>query len=149
MIETPGHTAGRHRSIFPADKLVFAGDTLFSIGCGRVIEGTMEQMWQSLLKLRALPDDTMVYCGHEYTLANIRFAKTIEPDNTALAAREQRGRRSCSPPASRRCPRRIGEEKAANPFLRADVPEVAKAVGMAGAPAAEVFAEIRTRKNKF
>ena len=90
-------------------------------------------MWQSLLKLRALPDDTRVYCGHEYTQANIRFAKTIEPDNKALAAREHEVDAAARRAASRRFPRRMGEEKAANPFLRADVPEVAKAVGLAGA----------------
>ncbi len=89
VIETPGHTAGHISYFFPADKLAFVGDTLFSIGCGRVIEGTPEMMWQSLLKLRALPDDTSVYCGHEYTQANIRFAKTIEPANAALAARAE------------------------------------------------------------
>ena len=148
VIVTPGHTSAPATLHFGADKLVFAGDTLFSIGCGRVIEGTMEQMWQSMLKLRALPDDTMVHCGHEYTLANIRFAKTIEPGNKALAAREQEVTQllAAGKPTA---PSRLGDEKAANPFLRADVPEVAKAVGMAGAPAAEVFAEIRTRKNKF
>ena len=81
VIETPGHTAGHITYVFPADKLAFAGDTLFSIGCGRVIEGNAEMMWQSLFKLRALPDDTRVFCGHEYTAANIRFAKTIEPGN--------------------------------------------------------------------
>ena len=89
VIDTPGHTAGHISYFFPADKLAFVGDTLFSIGCGRVIEGTPEMMWQSLLKLRALPDDTRFYCGHEYTAANIRFAKTIEPNNTALAARAE------------------------------------------------------------
>jgi hydroxyacylglutathione hydrolase len=148
VIETPGHTAAPATLYFPADKLVFAGDTLFSIGCGRVIEGTMEQMWQSMLKLRALPDDTMVHCGHEYTLANIRFAKTIEPDNKALAAREREvtALLAAGKPTA---PSRLGDEKIANPFLRADVPEVAKSLGMAGASAAEVFAEIRTRKNKF
>ena len=88
VFETPGHTAGHISYFFPADKLAFVGDTLFSIGCGRVIEGTPEMMWQSLLKLRGLPDDTRIYCGHEYTKANIRFANTIEPDNAALAARE-------------------------------------------------------------
>ena len=88
VIDTPGHTAGHISYFFPADKLAFVGDTLFSIGCGRVIEGKPEQMWQSLLKLRALPDDTSVYCGHEYTDANIRFALTIEPGNAALKARE-------------------------------------------------------------
>ena len=89
VIETPGHTAGHICYFLPADKLAFVGDTLFSIGCGRVIEGNPEMMWQSLLKLRALPDDTKFYCGHEYTDANIRFAKTIEPNNKALAARAQ------------------------------------------------------------
>jgi hydroxyacylglutathione hydrolase len=127
---------------------VFAGDTLFSMGCGRVIEGSMEEMWQSMLKLRALPDDTRLYCGHEYTLANIRFAKTIEPDNPALAARERQVQELLAAKKPT-LPSTLGEEKAANPFLRADVAEVAKAVGLAGAPAAEVFAEIRNRKNRF
>ena len=148
VIETPGHTAAPATLFFPADKLVFAGDTLFSIGCGRVIEGTMEAMWRSMLKLRALPDDTRLYCGHEYTLANIRFAKTIEPANQALAARERQVQEQLAS-GNPTLPSTMGEEKAANPFLRADVPEVAKAVGLAGAPAAEVFAEIRNRKNKF
>src|SRR5262249_25812929 len=87
VIDTPGHTAGHISYFFPADKLAFVGDTLFSIGCGRVIAGNPEMMWGSLLKLRALPDDTRFYCGHEYTEANIRFAKTVEPNNKALAAR--------------------------------------------------------------
>src|SRR5271167_1258846 len=87
VIETPGHTLGQVNYFFPDDKLLFAGDTLFSIGCGRVIEGTPELMWQSLLKLRALPDDTSVFCGLEYTDANIRFALSIEPGNAALKAR--------------------------------------------------------------
>jgi hydroxyacylglutathione hydrolase len=148
VIETPGHTGAPATLYFPADKLVFAGDTLFSIGCGRVIEGSMEEMWQSMLKLRALPDDTRLYCGHEYTLANIRFAKTIEPDNKALAAREKQVNDLIAS-GKPTLPSTLGEEKAANPFLRADVPEVAKMVGLAGASAAEVFAEIRNRKNKF
>ncbi len=105
-------------------------------------------MWQSLLKLRALPDDTSVYCGHEYTKANIRFARTIEPNNAALAAREQEVDKLLAA-GKPTVPSMLGEEKAANPFLRADVPEVADAVGLAGKPAAEVFAEIRERKNKF
>ena len=121
VIETPGHTAGHISYFFPADKLAFVGDTLFSIGCGRVIEGNPEMMWQSLLKLRDLPDDTQFYCGHEYTDANIRFAKTIEPNNKALAARadevkqqlarrqadhsgdDRRGEGGQSVPARRRC----------------------------------------------
>ncbi|MGH6771019.1 MAG: hydroxyacylglutathione hydrolase [Xanthobacteraceae bacterium] len=148
VIETPGHTAAPATLHFPADKLVFAGDTLFSIGCGRVIEGSMDEMWQSMLKLRALPDDTRLFCGHEYTAANIRFARTIEPENQALAAREHAAARQIAE-GKPTLPSTMGEEKAANSFLRADVPEVAKALGMAGAPAAQVFAEIRTRKNKF
>ena len=148
VIDTPGHTAGHVSYFFPADKLAFVGDTLFSIGCGRVIEGNAEIMWQSLLKLRNLPDDTCFYCGHEYTDANIRFAKTIEPGNKELAARaaevgQLRGAGKPTIPAT------IGAEKAENPFLRADLPEVAKSVGLSGSPAWKVFAEIRERKNRF
>ena len=131
----------------PPEKLAFVGDTLFSIGCGRVIEGTPEMMWQSLLKLRGLPDDTRIYCGHEYTQANIRFAKTIEPGNATLAVREKeadklRAERKPTIPST------LGQEKAANPFLRADLPEVAKSVGLSGKQAWQVFAEIRERKNR-
>ncbi len=148
VIETPGHTAGHISYFFPADKLAFVGDTLFSIGCGRVIEGTPEMMWHSLVKLRDLPDDTRFYCGHEYTAANIRFAKTIEPDNKPLAARAAEVERLVA--AGRpTIPATIGAEKTENPFLRADMPEVAKAVGLAGSPAWKVFAEIRERKNRF
>jgi hydroxyacylglutathione hydrolase len=148
VIDTPGHTAGHISYFFPADKLAFVGDTLFSIGCGRVIEGNPEMMWNSLLKLRALPDDTRFYCGHEYTDANIRFAKTIEPDNKALAARaDEVAQLAASHKAT--IPATIGAEKAANPFLRADVASVAKSVGLSGSPAWQVFAEIRERKNRF
>jgi hydroxyacylglutathione hydrolase len=147
VIETPGHTSGHISYVFPADKLAFVGDTLFSIGCGRVIEGTMEMMWQSLLKLRGLPDDTRIYCGHEYTVANVRFARTIEPANTALAAREKEVEKLVAAHAPT-IPSTLGEEKAANPFLRADVPEVAKSLGLTGKPAWQVFAEIRERKNR-
>ena len=147
MIETPGHTLGQINYFFPADKLLFAGDTLFSIGCGRVIEGTPELMWQSLMKLRALPDDTQVYCGHEYTEANIRFALTIEPNNAALKARAEEVKRQLAA-GKPTVPSPLGEEKRANVFLRADVPAVAAAVGLAGKPAAQVFAEIRARKNR-
>jgi hydroxyacylglutathione hydrolase len=148
VIDTPGHTAGHISYFFPDDKLAFVGDTLFSIGCGRVIEGNAEMMWNSLLKLRALPDDTRFYCGHEYTEANIRFAKTVEPDNATLAARAQEVAKLT---AAHRftIPATIGAEKAANPFLRADDPELAKAVGLAGSPAWKVFAEVRERKNRF
>src|SRR5271170_7209447 len=148
VIDTPGHTAGHVSYFFPADKLVFVGDTLFSIGCGRVIEGNPEMMWNSLLKLRALPDDAQFYCGHEYTAANIRFAKTIEPDNKALAARANDVEKLTAAHKPT-IPATIGAEKAANPFLRADDAEVADAVGLGGSPAWKVFAEIRERKNRF
>ena len=148
VIETPGHTAGHITYWFKGDKLAFAGDTLFSVGCGRVIEGTPEMMWASLVKLRDLPGNTQVYCGHEYTQANIKFAQSIDPGNAALAARAAQ---SASQVASGQptIPTTIDEEKLTNPFLRADMPEIAAAVGLAGKPAAEVFGEIRARKNRF
>ena len=148
VIETPGHTAGHITYWFHADKIAFAGDTLFSIGCGRVIEGTPEMMWESLLKLRNLPPATRVFCGHEYTLANIKFAQSIEPDNAALKARAAQAVKQIAD-GQWTIPTTLDEEKAANPFLRADVPAVAASLGLAGKPAAQVFAEIRERKNKF
>jgi hydroxyacylglutathione hydrolase len=148
VIGTPGHTLGQINYFFPTAKLLFAGDTLFSIGCGRVIEGTPDMMWQTLLKLRALPDDTAIYCGHEYTDSNIRFALTIEPDNRALRARADEVKRQLAD-GTPTIPSLMGEEKRANVFLRADDPAVAAAVGLAGKPAAQVFAEVRKRKNTF
>jgi hydroxyacylglutathione hydrolase len=148
VIETPGHTLGQINYYFSAAKLLFAGDTLFSIGCGRVIEGTPEMMWQTLLKLRALPDDTALYCGHEYTEANVRFALTIEPDNRALKSRADEVKHQVTT-GTPTIPSLMGEEKRANVFLRADDPDVAAAVGLAGKPAAQVFAEVRKRKNNF
>jgi hydroxyacylglutathione hydrolase len=148
VIGTPGHTLGQINYYFPTAKLLFAGDTLFSIGCGRVIEGTPEMMWGALLKLRALPDDTALYCGHEYTDANVRFALTIEPDNPALQARADEVKRQIAA-GTPTIPSLMGEEKRANVFLRADDPNVAAAVGLGGKPAAQVFAEVRKRKNNF
>jgi hydroxyacylglutathione hydrolase len=148
VIDTPGHTAGHISYFFPTDKIAFVGDTLFSIGCGRVIEGNPEMMWHSLVKLRALPDDTQFYCGHEYTDANIRFAKTIEPDNKALAARAEEVKKLIAT-GKATIPATIGAEKAENPFLRADNADVAKSLGLSGKPAWQVFAEIRERKNRF
>jgi hydroxyacylglutathione hydrolase len=148
VMETPGHTMGHIAYWFAEDEIAFVGDTLFSIGCGRVIEGTPEVMWQSLLKLRDLPDQTKIYCGHEYTAANVKFALTIEPNNAALLARarEVSELRAHNRPT---LPTTMVVEKAANPFLRADLPSVAEAVRLSGRPAAQVFAEIRERKNKF
>jgi len=148
VIETPGHTLGHIAYWFHADKLAFVGDTLFSIGCGRVIEGTPGMMWRSLVKLRDLPNDTEIYCGHEYTAANIKFALTIDRNNPVLEARAaQVGQLIAEGEPT--IPVTIGDEKLANPFLRADVPDLAVDIGMAGKPAAQVFAEIRARKNKF
>jgi len=148
VLETPGHTAGHIAYWFESECLAFVGDTLFSIGCGCVIEGTPEMMWQSLVKLRNLPGETRLYCGHEYTVANIRFAQTIEPDNFALIARAAEASEQVAQHKPT-IPTTLDAEKAANPFLRADVPEIAAAVGMAGKPPTEVFAELRARKNKF
>jgi len=148
VLDTPGHTAGHISYWLPEEELAFVGDTLFSIGCGRVIEGTPEMMWASLLKLRALPDATRVYCGHEYTAANIRFAKTVEPNNKDLAAREQEVAQLLAQDRPT-IPSLLGAEKKENVFLRADVPAVASAVGLSGHSPAEVFAEVRARKNKF
>jgi hydroxyacylglutathione hydrolase len=148
VIETPGHTLGHVAYWFQTENLAFVGDTLFSIGCGRVIEGTPEQMWQSLCKLRDLPDDTRIYCGHEYTKANIKFALTIDRDNPVLQARAMQVQQQISENKPT-IPVMIGDEKLTNPFLRADIADLARDVGMAGKPAVEVFATIRERKNNF
>ena len=148
VLETPGHTLDHIAYVFDGEKTVFAADTLFSIGCGRVIEGTHPMMWDSLLKLRALPDDFKLYCGHEYTAANVKFALTIEPDNAALKARaEEVARlRAANKPT---VPTMMADEKKANVFLRADDPSVAAKLHMKGSNAADVFGELRERKNKF
>src|ERR1700741_509821 len=147
VLETPGHTLDHISYVFDSDKALFAADTLFSIGCGRVFEGTYPQMWDSLLKLRALPDDFRLYCGHEYTASNVKFALGIEPDNAALQARAAAVTklRAENKPT---IPSLLGEEKKANVFLRADAPEVALKLHMKGASAVEVFRELRERKNK-
>jgi hydroxyacylglutathione hydrolase len=147
VLETPGHTLDHISYVFDNEKALFAADTLFSIGCGRVFEGNHPMMWDSLLKLRALPDDFKLYCGHEYTASNVKFALTVDSDNPALKARaEQVTRlRAENKPT---IPVLLGEEKKANVFLRADDPQVAAKLHMKGASAAEVFGELRERKNK-
>src|ERR1700704_295887 len=147
VLETPGHTLDHISYVFDSEKALFAADTLFSIGCGRVFEGNYPMMWDSLLKLRALPDDFKLYCGHEYTAANVKFALTVEPDNTALVARaaEVTRLRSENKPT---VPTLLGEEKKANVFLRADEPSVAASVRMKDRSAAEGVGELRERKNK-
>lgn len=150
VLDIPGHTRA-HIAYYGAGAL-FCGDTLFACGCGRVFEGTPEQMYASLEKLLALPDETNVYCGHEYTLANIGFARAVEPANAALEARERRDRatRDAGRPT---LPSTLGEEKATNPFLRCREPAVVesanKYLGSRIAGPAAVFAAIREWKNRF
>lgn len=147
VIETPGHTLGHIAYYLPDAELLFAGDTLFALGCGRVFEGTPQMMHASLRKLAALPGATRVYCGHEYTLANARFALTIEPANAALQARQKviESLRAAGQPT---LPTTIAQELQTNPFLRAHVPAIQQRLNMTDAPEWQVFAEIRERKNK-
>ena len=144
----PGHTRGHIAFHFADDQALFCGDTLFALGCGRMFEGTAPQMWDSLCKLRALPEHTRVFCGHEYTQANARFALTVDRDNPVLAARASAvdAARAAGRPT---IPSTIGKERATNPFLRADQPALAAAVGLPGADPAAVFAAIRLRKDNF
>lgn len=148
VIDTPGHTLGHVSYSIPSEKLLFSADTLFSLGCGRLLEGTADQMWASLSKLMQLPDDTAIYCGHEYTLANARFALTIDPDNQALVSRalEVEHLRAAGKPT---LPTSMGAERAANPFLRAGDGTIRERLGMENASDAAVFAEIRKRKDNF
>jgi hydroxyacylglutathione hydrolase len=148
VLFVPGHTRGHIAYWFKDSAALFCGDTLFSIGCGRLFEGTPAQMWESLSRLRQLPPETRVYCAHEYTQSNIRFALTVEPDNAALQRRaaEVQALRARGLPT---VPSTLGEELAANPFLRADVAALQTAVGMSGQDPVDVFAEIRLRKDTF
>ncbi len=148
VLEVPGHTLGHVAYWLEADGVVFVGDTLFSLGCGRVFEGTPVQMWRSLCKLAALPEGTLVYCAHEYTQGNARFALTVDPGNTDLVARAQEvdAARSQGRPT---LPTTIGLERRTNPFLRAESPMIRKALGMEDAEPVEVFAELRRRKDHF
>lgn len=148
VIETPGHTLGSVCYYFPEDKLVFTGDTLFSLGCGRLFEGTAEMMFSSLVKLVTLPDDTRLYCGHEYTKENARFARTIEPDNIKLINRAAAIDRLVAV-GEPTLPSSLGLEKATNPFLRCNDEAVRQKLGMENASDVAVFAEIRRRKDQF
>lgn len=146
-IGTPGHTIDQISWYIPSLKLAHTGDTLFSLGCGRVFEGDLEMMWSSLSKLiRLLPTDTTIYCGHEYTAANAKFSLTIDPDNEALKNRavEVDALRAAGKPT---LPTTMEQELATNPFLRAADPGIRKNLGLDNASDADVFAEIRTRKD--
>lgn len=148
IFETPGHTLGHIAFYFADSDILLSGDTLFVLGCGRVFEGTMEQMWDSLKKLRALPASTKIYCGHEYTQSNARFALSVDGDNAKLQAKaaEIDALRAAGKPT---VPGQLGDELDTNPFLRADDPALAAAIGMAGADPVAVFAEVRHRKDTF
>ncbi|MEQ8250839.1 MAG: hydroxyacylglutathione hydrolase [Oceanibaculum nanhaiense] len=148
VFDVPGHTRGHIAYHFADSKALFCGDTLFALGCGRLFEGTPAQMWASLGKFRTLPADTLVYCAHEYTQSNARFALTVDPQNANLKARaaEIDRLRAAGQPT---VPSLLGEEVATNPFLRADDTDVAAAVGLAGADPVSVFAEVRKRKDNF
>ncbi len=148
VFEVYGHTVGHIAYWFEESSALFCGDTLFALGCGRLFEGTAAQMWSSLRKLRDLPDDTRVYCAHEYTQANAAFALSIDPDNSALRQRaeEVRLRRADDKPT---VPSTLAEERATNPFLRADSADLKRAARLPGADAVAVFAEIRRRKDVF
>ncbi|MGO1120377.1 hydroxyacylglutathione hydrolase [Rhodovibrionaceae bacterium A322] len=144
----PGHTSGHIAYWFEESDALFCGDTLFALGCGRMFEGNPTQFWSSLSKLRALPDSTRVYCAHEYTQANARFAVSVDPANAELLSRADAidAARAKGLPT---VPSLLGEEKQTNPFLRADKPDLAAHLNMAGRDPIEVFAEVRARKDNF
>lgn len=148
VIDVPGHTVGHIAFHIPDAALAFTGDSLMSAGCGRLFEGTPAQMWQSLSKLAALPPDTMICSGHEYTTSNIRFALSLEPGNNDLISRSERvtkARQQGRPTV----PVRLSEELATNPFLRAPLPQMKVSVGLPDATDADCFAAIRARKDRF
>lgn len=147
VFDVPGHTRGHIAYWFKDSAALFCGDTLFLLGCGRLFEGTPEQMWRSLGKLKALPPETRIYCAHEYTQSNARFALTVEPQNAALVARAQRidALRAAGQPT---VPGTLAEELATNPFLRADLPALQNEAGAPG-DAVATFAAIRQRKDHF
>ncbi|TAN49654.1 MAG: hydroxyacylglutathione hydrolase [Methylococcaceae bacterium] len=148
VLEVPGHTRAHLAFWLPEEKSLFSGDTLFSLGCGRLFEGTAAQMWSSLLKLANLPGDTQVYCAHEYTEANGRFALSVEPGNAALLEKLQQVKklRAQGLPS---VPFTLADELAANPFLRPHSAEIRANLGLQRASDAQVFTELRRRKDQF
>lgn len=148
VIHTPGHTADMLNYYFPEQGIVFTGDTLFALGCGRLFEGDADTMWHSLNKLMALPPATTIYCSHEYTLANAEFAVTVDPENESLTKRfaDIRQMRAQNQPT---VPSTLALELETNPFLRAADPSIREHLNMIGNTDAEVFAEIRKRKDNF
>ncbi|MBS0241147.1 MAG: hydroxyacylglutathione hydrolase [Proteobacteria bacterium] len=147
VMDTPGHTLGHISYWIPDQKVAFVGDTLFAIGCGRVIEGTMQMMWDSLERLTRLPADTQIYCGHEYTQANAKFALMIEPENADLKARAAEVDKLRAA-GKATLPTTIGRELETNPFMRPRSPAIRKRLGLEAAHDWQVFAEVRERKNR-
>lgn len=148
VLDVSGHTLGHIAFYFEGQNVIFVGDALFALGCGRLFEGDAAMGWAGLALLAALPPETTVYCAHEYTAANARFAATVETGNAALAERIEeiaRLRAEGLPTV----PTNIALERATNPFLRADLPELAAAMDLRQAPAHEVYGEIRRRKDVF
>ena len=152
VIGIPAHTSGHIAYYFPTLKAVFTGDTLFIAGCGRVFEGNADTMMASLKRLAALPDDTQVYCGHEYTEKNLQFALTLEPDNPALKAKYD-WTRKVRAEGKFTVPSTIGDEKRFNPFLRTDSPELRASLRKidpsVGDEAVAIFARTRQLKDRF
>lgn len=148
VIHTPGHTTDMLNFYIPSQKMVFTGDTLFTLGCGRLFESDPETMWHSLQKLLALPADTMVYSSHEYTLANAAFALSVDPENSALQARAEEFKR-VRDQHKPTVPSLLADEMATNPFLRPDSDAIRQQLGMLDNSDAEVFGEIRARKDAF
>lgn len=148
VIEVPGHTTGHIAYHFGRDAALFSADSLMVMGCGRVFEGTLDQMWQSLSTLASLPDDTQIHSGHEYAESNLRFALSIDGENPELRQRADdiAALRAAGRPT---VPAPLSLERATNPFLRASDPELKARLELAGAPDARVFAEIRRRKDRF
>lgn len=148
VLHTPGHTRDMMNYYFADDKLVFTGDTLFSMGCGRLFEGDAAMMLNSINKLKALPADTLVYCAHEYTATNARFALDVDPGNTDVQARSvEVGRLRAAGEAT--VPSLLSLELNTNPFLRTDNTELRAALGMPDADEVAVFAELRERRNQY
>ena len=147
VIETPGHTLGHVSYFIPRASVAFVGDTLFTIGCGRVFEGSYEMMWGSLRKIAKLPGKTMIYCGHEYTLANARFALIVDPENVALQRRvaEFEQMRAEGKPT---VPTQLSAELDTNPCLRAHSAAMRERLKRGAAAEWKVCAELRERKNK-
>lgn len=148
VLEVPGHTSAHIAYWFKDDDLLFCGDTLFSLGCGRLFEGTPEQMWHSLKKIRQLPDQTQIYCAHEYTEANAQFAVQLEPrnDQLKLLLQQLQQKRKQGMPTIPSC---LEMEKQFNPFLRADNVTFQRDIGMVHTNSVKVFAEIRRQKDNF